>query len=497
MADIVALAKGVLAADGQPFQTLSLAPGLSPVTPDTPVAEARRNYMRLAGMIHPDKAKDVFDKATEAFQCLVRAFESFADPKARKAAAAAAQPPARDKGKGSKTLKTTRGPRHDHGGTATAETKAPRTVKGKGKKAVAAEKPRRRSRKKSSESDDEDSSEDTDDDETEDESEDDEGLGAGDAEPSVSTSRTPIGPPRTGGVYTETTVGCPHCRTRWEPDAKPQYSLFMGPWGKRVHCQLCLFVFGSATALHGCPHCTAVFDYDASMYDTTVHCAKCKKEFGFPYYPVNQHLIDQIALEDWKEQRERERVKEREARMKARRGGKEPDDDEEQLALLVGTCIMSEQCPLCNRRIKSQHRAHVQECRRLTPEARKSGDGGATAKAARRPSSSSSKQAAAAKPPSGPRSRKAAVAEVASAPRANNAAPAAVAKPKGPAPQTAGKRAPAAAPPRPKKRRRADSSEDESGSEEETVSDSESEEEEFLSDESDGDDDDDDDSEDE
>lgn len=378
MTDAVQLAKGVLAAEGEPFATLSLAANLPPVTADTSVADARRSYMRLAGAIHPDRLQGSFDKATEAFQCLVRAFECFADPKlrkkaaaeaAKKAKAAAAAPPAKK---------------------AEAATPAQRTskkdAKVKKEKAAKAPKkqPKRAGKKAVEEESDAEESEPTESDAESDANSDDndwETWAAADVEPEVSTSRTPIGQPRVGGLYHQTTVGCPKCRTSWEPDARPQYSLFMGQWGRRVHCQLCLFDFGSATAMHACPHCHTGFDYDASMYDEVQKCAKCKKQFGFAYYPVNQHLIDQIALEEWRARKERAKAAEREARARARHGGggagatpdstdKAAAETDEETQLLIGSCVVNEECPLCHQRVKNHHRSHVLECAAKAPAER-------------------------------------------------------------------------------------------------------------------------------
>ncbi|KAG5499701.1 hypothetical protein JIQ42_05182 [Leishmania sp. Namibia] len=367
--EAVQLAKRVLAADGQPFAILSLAQGFPPVTPETPVPEARRSYMRLAGSIHPDRLQGSFDKATEAFQCLVRAFECFADPKLRKQAAAAARMQVKSKAAPSSSTKA--------GPSTSREVKRKREkAKSKPSAAPAVKKPKR-----AVESDGEDDELGLSEGEKREAGDDDSDASAADGEaweqwaaaekePEVSTNRSPIGQPRVGGLYQPTTVGCPKCRSLWEPDARPQYSLFMGHWGRKVHCQLCLFQFGCATALHGCPHCRAPFDYDASMYDAVQTCQRCKRQFGFPYYPVNQHLIDQIALEEWRERMEREKADAREARARARHGGSsdEASAAEEKRQLLVGTCIMEEECPLCHKRVKSKHRAHVEACLIKTPE---------------------------------------------------------------------------------------------------------------------------------
>ncbi|TPP52124.1 DnaJ domain family protein [Leishmania donovani] len=342
--EAVQIAKSILAADGQPFVILSLAQGFAPVTPETPLPVARRSYMRLAGVIHPDRLKGSFDKATEAFQCLVSAFECFADPKARKQAAAAAQGKSKAESRAS-TAADGRKAKAAPPSSTTSRPSASQQMKKANSKAAAAPAASVADEKAW------------------------EALAAANTEPEVSTNRTPIGQPRLGGLYQHTTVGCPKCRSLWEPDSRPQYSLFMGQWGKKVHCQLCLFQFGCATALHGCPHCSAPFDYDASMYDTVQTCQRCKRQFGFPYYPVSQHLIDQIALEEWRERMERQKTSEREARARARHGGGGRDEATatEKMQLLVGTCIMEEECPLCHKRVKSKHRAHVEECMATPP----------------------------------------------------------------------------------------------------------------------------------
>ncbi|KAK7197712.1 DnaJ domain containing protein [Novymonas esmeraldas] len=462
--DAVAIAKRVLEADGQPFTILSLAHGMAPVTPETPVPEARRSYMRLAGVLHPDRLHASYERATEAFQCLVRAFETFADPKSRKQAAAAAAAAARAQASSvaaPSSASRTRAKRAPPA-KATARTKAAPASSATSRTGAAPAAKRARKAKDDSGEDSEDGGQDLteeDDSASEASAADErawEAWAAADAEPEVSTNRTPIGKPRTTGVCQQApAVGCPKCRSLWEPDARPQYSLFMGSWGKKVHCQLCLFQFGCATAVHGCPHCSTPFDYDVSMYDAVQTCTRCKKEFGFPYYPVSQHLIDQIALEEWRERVERQKASEREARARARRGddGDAAAAAEEKMQLLVGTCIMEEQCPLCHKRVKSKHRAHVQECAAATPEARV-----APTKPAAKATPATRRRVAAAPPK----------------PRAKAATP---------APTARGKRT--AAPQRRKRRR----SESESEEEEDSASDDDDEEDEISSESSFSDDD--------
>ncbi|EPY34474.1 hypothetical protein STCU_01566 [Strigomonas culicis] len=359
MTEAVAIANDVIQANGSPFATLSLAPQLPPVTPQTPLAEARRNYMRLAALIHPDKLGSAFARSTEAFQCLVRAFECFANPKERAKAAAELQ-----------RAQKVASPKKAE--TKTEKRKAPREAKlTKEKKAVQPKAPKAKRAAREASSSAAEDEEESDLSTVASESEEDDAAHADLADrlaerpPAVSTSRTPIGDARLGGVYVQTNVGCPQCRSKWDPDSRQQYSLFMGEWGKKIHCQTCLFRFGSATALHSCPHCTCPFDYDASLYDTTIICKRCKATIGFPYAPVSQMAIDQVRHDEWQEERARAERDEREQRLRARHGG--VSADEEKTEMLIGQCMVDEQCPLCHRRVKSKHRLHVVDCLKGTP----------------------------------------------------------------------------------------------------------------------------------
>ncbi|PBJ74843.1 hypothetical protein BCY84_12213 [Trypanosoma cruzi cruzi] len=377
--DTAVLAQSILECDdGAVLQVLSLAPGLPPVTAETPIAEARRNYMRLAGMVHPDKLKGRFERSTEAFQKLVRAFELVADPKYRKKLLALQAKEERKK----KSVKKEQpqlqleGTQRVKQITASKDTAAvlPSTGASDMKPKRAATKKQKKKKRASKvqdddfiDYDDEEELEDGDEDEEEEEEdesadhdEEDVDLDFGDAEPIVSTNRTLIGTKRTGGIYRDTTVSCPQCRTPWMPDSKQHYTLFMGPCGKKVHCETCLCRFGCATALHACPHCQHSFHYDATMYDTVMECSGCHKTFGFPYYPVNQYLIDQVKLEEWRERTEREKAHEREERAARRRITDEGTSDD--FHSLVGTCIVNETCPICNRTITARHRQHVEMC---------------------------------------------------------------------------------------------------------------------------------------
>lgn len=323
--------------ESQPFDVLNLAPGLPPVTLQTPVAEARRNYMRLAAVVHPDKftgkAALVAD-ATEAFQILVKVFEKVANPSFRQTAAAKPTKSAQPKKEGP-------------------------SVPAAAKKPPAAKKASKRGRSSSDE------------DESETDSEQETALDATRPKSASKTSpptvlATKPKPSRAGkelitrdgrvtAVGTKcTVVQCPRCVTTWEPDERRHYSLFMG-YGLKVHCQLCLFVFGCATAVHRCPYCPKTFDFDVSMYDESITCGGCKKTFGFPYFPVTEDMVENIRASEREEESKRRQQDERAERAAARsRSAADADDDK--LLELIGRCAVEEQCPICQKSRSEERR---------------------------------------------------------------------------------------------------------------------------------------------
>ncbi|CUG90840.1 Hypothetical protein, putative, partial [Bodo saltans] len=271
---------------------LNLAPGMPAVHPETPVAEARRNYMKIAALIHPDKFTStpaLQATATEAFQVLVKGFEFFASSNFRKAAEAAKAKPKAAKPKPAPNPKKEAKKKEDK----------PKTV------------PPKKSAKKAL-LDDEESEDDDNEDDDDDESNDDESDGCDNSDDDTMTaiwSETLAPPPRsvkevltrnrTNDGCLRTTVKCPRCASAWQPDDNKQYSLFMG-YGLKIHCQLCLLLYGCATATHVCS-CSKSFDYDSSLYDSKVTCTgKCKKSFGFMYYPVTGEHLNKIREADVK-----------------------------------------------------------------------------------------------------------------------------------------------------------------------------------------------------
>lgn len=352
---------------------LNLAPGMPPVHPETPVAEARRNYMKIAALIHPDKftgSPALQASATEAFQVLVKGFEFFASPNFRKAATAQV------------TKKAARAPKVKQPVVKPAKPAKTPAVK---KAAKPAPKPKGGKMllddDDASEDDDESNESDAASDEEDDHDDDgdDETMDALWSAALAAPKRAPkevLTRNRTNDGCLRTTVKCPRCATAWQPDDNKQYSLFMG-YGLRIHCQLCLLLYGCATATHACG-CGRPFDYDTSMYDSKVLCGngKCKKSFGFMYYPVTGEHLNKIREADQEEEAKRRNAEEREARARARGGDDKPapsgakvSDDE--MLTLVGKCVVDEECPICNKRVASKHRSHVEACLKNPPAPKK------------------------------------------------------------------------------------------------------------------------------
>jgi hypothetical protein len=164
-------------------------------------------------------------------------------------------------------------------------------------------------------------------------------------------------------------IQCPRCSTTWEPDEKRHYSLLMG-YGLKVHCQLCLFVFGCATAIHRCPFCPKTFEYDVSLYDVPMKCGGCKRTYHFPYFPVTQDMVDNIRASEREEEAKRRQQDER-AERAAARSRTAADTEDEKLLELIGRCAVEEQCPICQKSVTRKHRDHVTECLKNPPPAKK------------------------------------------------------------------------------------------------------------------------------
>eukprot|EP00331_Platyophrya_macrostoma_P027377 CAMPEP_0176438062 /NCGR_PEP_ID=MMETSP0127-20121128/19042_1 /TAXON_ID=938130 /ORGANISM="Platyophrya macrostoma, Strain WH" /LENGTH=402 /DNA_ID=CAMNT_0017821905 /DNA_START=43 /DNA_END=1251 /DNA_ORIENTATION=+ len=334
--------------DTEPLAVLNVAPGLPPITMETPISEARRNYMRLAAMIHPDKFTGrpaLVAEATDAFQLLVRAFEKIASPAFRSVVVSKPCVAAQSAG-----------------------------ARGRPQRRRLEQEPvaTRRTRRVSSE--DEDTNSDSESSSSSGNEKENDAVVVSKKSLSLRgrTGKEVLVRPQRQSLSTtvedkRTVVKCPRCVTCWQPDEPRQYSLFMG-YGLKVHCQLCLFVFGCATAVHGCPHCGKPFDYDISMYDDAIRCVSCKKSFRCPYYPVLAEMVDTIRNAEASEAATQQQHSERAERAAARHRN---DDDDQKMLELIGKCVVEEECPLCNKRVTRGHRSHVEACAKSPSTAKK------------------------------------------------------------------------------------------------------------------------------
>lgn len=362
MVDGSALAREVLKLQDDPYAVLSRNPLGIKVTAETPIAEGRRAYMRLAAVIHPDRLPG-FDKATEAFQVLVKSFETFANPPIDTQPKPARRRQAKERKPKSEKLSKAVLPDGDSAlllGAPKPFSKPKPTPKGKFSV------PSARERKEDEEEDETASS---------DESPEDDGSSDYDfSHERVSVSldkqiENELARPRSNEGCFRTPVACPKCRTPWQPDDNKQYSLFMR-FAARVFCSTCLFQFGCVTGLHYCPHCKRPVDYDNSMYHKKCTCPHCRKDYGFMYYKLQPQLVLAIRAQAAEEEKAEKKRREREQR--TRHGRQGVDEEEERMITILGQCIVEEQCPLCHQQVKSKHRAHVTEC--LAKQ--KAGDGG-------------------------------------------------------------------------------------------------------------------------
>ncbi|KAG8343458.1 hypothetical protein ERJ75_000244000 [Trypanosoma vivax] len=376
--DALAVARAILdCGKDDVLRLLSLAPGLPPVTAETSLEEARRNYIRLASLIHPDILKGRFHRATEAFQKLVQAFERVADPEFR-GLLFATKASVGGNSRGATKQKT----RPESKKEVITVEEVPQVVRRATAQRVTVKSKERvekshlvpvescssvRSRKNLHIHDSERhqseksgasatccrkivrlepsasvyvvdsvSSADfvecgvADDVATEDKYnyvdsassdgvyEEQNGSTCTDAKRVAPRCCSLLGDMRSGGIYCGSIISCPQCHARWDPDIKQHYTLFMGPARKKIHCEVCLCRFGCTTALHACPHCRFNFDYDVSMYDKVVRCKGCEKEFAFPRYPVNKRLVDLASLEELQDRAYSENARERRERAERR-----------------------------------------------------------------------------------------------------------------------------------------------------------------------------------
>ena len=73
----------------------------------------------------------------------------------------------------------------------------------------------------------------------------------------------------------ETSIQCPKCRDAWKTNdlgLEPGAYNFLMLGIKQYICGGCFTKFGCMTAIHKCPHCKKVFDYDPDDYHRQITC---------------------------------------------------------------------------------------------------------------------------------------------------------------------------------------------------------------------------------
>eukprot|EP00759_Apiculatamorpha_spiralis_P035080 PhF_6_TR36063/c0_g1_i1/m.52349 len=318
--------------------------------PETPTSDLRKAYLRLALLLHPDKHKGSKD-ATDAFQILIRSYESVASGPPQQVPSKAKKP---------------------------ATPKEPKTKK---KPAPKQEKRSAKKKKKGSDDDDSDSdSENSDDDYDVDEDDDsndseDDDSDSDDDKPlsavrskaiqkSSNNNNLVVPVARSNDGCYRTPVRCPRCGPKSPNitfDNNSIYTMFMSQ-GYKIHCEGCLLEFGALTALHSCPLCGRDADYDPKSYNEKTRCTGCRGLYGYAWYAVSSAALEVLNRRKLEEDAKTNEKHQREERAKKRGGGGEDDEEEEKILMLVGQCIMDEQCPMCKKGVRSGHRAHVEKC---------------------------------------------------------------------------------------------------------------------------------------
>jgi len=169
----------------------------------------------------------------------------------------------------------------------------------------------------------------------------------------------------------ETSIQCPKCRDAWKTNdlgLEPGAYNFLMLGIKQYICGGCFTKFGCMTAIHKCPHCKKVFDYDPDDYHRQITCGndRCKKPFGFFMHKVSERREIEVRQEVKEENealaKKRAQQKRRNARADNRveasgGGGDEEMQVKEQLFLL----LLVDQCPRCGFEVERGREADMKE----------------------------------------------------------------------------------------------------------------------------------------
>ena len=151
----------------------------------------------------------------------------------------------------------------------------------------------------------------------------------------------------------ETKIKCPRCRDTWNIRdlglEDSSYNFFMMGI-KQFICGGCFLKFGCMTALHQCPHCRKMFEYDPDDYHRKISCGnvKCNKEFGFMMYKVSEKREKEVRQEV-KEENESLAKKRAQMRRRAERADKRVGtlSNEERVQEQLFLLLLRDSCPRC------------------------------------------------------------------------------------------------------------------------------------------------------
>jgi hypothetical protein len=154
-----------------------------------------------------------------------------------------------------------------------------------------------------------------------------------------------------------TGVKCPRCFAGWGDHLKAEgneamYTEFMRGL-RQVHCQACLFEFGSLTASHHCPKCDRPFEYRPQHFRKRGCCPNTKQRgkpacgatFGFANITRSakrQEAEDSALKRQAQERRQREDAAESRRKRSSGRRGEDVDEEEEAWLEELGQFIVTE-----------------------------------------------------------------------------------------------------------------------------------------------------------
>jgi hypothetical protein len=98
----------------------------------------------------------------------------------------------------------------------------------------------------------------------------------------------------------KTPIACPRCGMDWP---RPELGLEDAAYNwlmlglKEYICGRCALSFGCMSAVHRCPHCRVVVDYEPADYHRALQCAACSKHYGFMQFKFARGREEEVRKE--------------------------------------------------------------------------------------------------------------------------------------------------------------------------------------------------------